>query len=204
MALLLTACPPSGAAPAPQSGDVMYSDCSSCHGVNGEGAIAYGAPAIAGLPAWYLESQLNKFRNGIRGSHVDDPEGLRMRPMSWQLKTDEQVKVLSEYISKMPAVRGDTNSQPLAGANAEAGKASYAVCIACHMADGKGNQALNSPPLTGQHDWYLARQLTKFKSGVRGTHPQDVTGQQMRPMALTLPDDQAVKNVVAYIQTLSR
>lgn len=178
---------------------MMYSDCTSCHGTQGEGAIAFGAPAIAGLPVWYLEAQLNKFRNGIRGSHVDDPEGLRMRPMSWQLKTNEEVRVIADYVSKLPAPGGD---KTLADANAEAGKANYGVCVACHGARGEGNQALNAPPLTGQHDWYLARQLSKFRSGVRGAHPQDLTGQQMRPMALTLPDEQAVKNVVAYIQTL--
>ena len=47
-------------------------------------------------------------------------------------------------------------------------------------------------------------QIKKFKSGVRGAHPKDVTGAQMRPMAMTLADEQAMKNVVAHIATLAK
>ncbi|MBI2301994.1 MAG: beta-galactosidase trimerization domain-containing protein, partial [Armatimonadetes bacterium] len=32
-----------------------------------------GAPAIAGLSAWYVEAQLRKFRIGARGTHPSDP-----------------------------------------------------------------------------------------------------------------------------------
>ena len=52
-------------------------------------------------------------------------------------------------------------------------------------------------------DWYLRSQLGKFRSGVRGANPKDVTGLQMRPMAMTLKDDKAVSDVVAHIATLS-
>ena len=48
----------------------------------------------------------------------------------------------------------------------------------------------------------MVAQLRKFMSGVRGTNPQDTTGATMRPMAMTLADDQAITNVVAYINTL--
>jgi cytochrome c553 len=197
---LLVACPPAGTQPEPQTGEVMYSDCVSCHGENGQGMAQFLAPAIAGLPTWYLEAQLQKFRTGLRGSHVDDAEGLRMRPMSWQIRNDRDVKELSRYLGSLPAAKAD---KTLAKANVEAGKTAYQVCVACHMANGAGNQALNAPPLTGQHDWYLTKQLQKFKAGVRGTAPGDITGAQMRPMAMTLADDQAVANVVAYISTLS-
>jgi hypothetical protein len=47
-------------------------------------------------------------------------------------------------------------------------------------------------------------QLKNFKSGVRGTNPQDITGAQMRPMSMILADEQAMKDVIAYIQTLSK
>jgi len=77
-------------------------------------------------------------------------------------------------------------------------------CAACHGADGKGNVQMNAPPLAGQHDWYLLAQLKKFKAGHRGLNPKDVTGGQMRPMAMTLADEQAMKNVVAHIQTLGK
>ena len=74
-------------------------------------------------------------------------------------------------------------------------------CAPCHGPQGQGVQAVNAPPLVGQADWYLLSQLHKFKSGRRGGDPADVSGQTMRPNTLAL-DDQAMLNVVAYIQTL--
>ena len=64
--------------------------------------------------------------------------------------------------------------------------------------------ALNAPRMAGMDDWYLARQLENFKSGVRGAHPEDFYGEQMGFMARTLIDDQAINDLVAYINTLER
>ena len=87
--------------------------------------------------------------------------------------------------------------------NAEAGKNYFAVCAACHGADGTGNQQMGAPALRNASDWYLLSQLEKFRAGIRGTDPRNPNGAVMRPMAMTLPDDQALKDVVAYIGTLS-
>ncbi|NNF16428.1 MAG: c-type cytochrome [Gammaproteobacteria bacterium] len=86
--------------------------------------------------------------------------------------------------------------------NANAGQAMYAVCSACHGADGAGNLALNAPKLTGQHPWYLARQIKHYQNGARGALEEDNYGRQMAPMASTLVNDQAIANVVAYIDSL--
>jgi cytochrome c oxidase subunit II len=86
--------------------------------------------------------------------------------------------------------------------DAAAGQSLFAVCAACHGAQGEGNPALNAPKLAGQADWYLARQLHLFKTGGRGTNDKDVYGKTMAPMAATLADDAAIANVVAYIRTL--
>lgn len=96
----------------------------------------------------------------------------------------------------------------IAGASAHAegdvakGKASFAVCEACHGKTAEGNKQLGAPRLAGQADWYLKRQLGNFKQGLRGADSKDTFGSQMRPMAQTLTDDAAVENVVAYIGTL--
>ena len=82
------------------------------------------------------------------------------------------------------------------------GKAAYAVCQACHGADGMGNKALNSPQIAGQSHWYLKRQLKNFKAGIRGANSKDKYGMQMRPMALTLPNDQAVDDMAAYVSSM--
>jgi cytochrome c oxidase subunit 2 len=51
-------------------------------------------------------------------------------------------------------------------------------------------------------DWYLARQLHNFQQGIRGTHPQDFYGAEMSLMSKVLLDDEAVNDLIAYIQTL--
>lgn len=85
----------------------------------------------------------------------------------------------------------------------ENGKNLFAVCAACHGAAGEGNQALNAPANAGQDEWYVARQLNNFKSGIRGAHPEDTFGAQMRPMAMQLADEQAVLDVAAYAASLA-
>ncbi len=180
-------------------GSVLFADnCAPCHGVAGEGRENIQAPAIASLPEWYVQAQLEKFRDGIRGADADDPEGLRMRPMS---RTIDQADVagVSAAVANLPV---NAPSRGVVHGDVEKGKALYVTCAACHGPDGKGNQQLKAPPITQLDDWYMVNQLHKFKSGVRGTNPEDITGAQMRPMAMTLADDAAVNDVVAYISTL--
>jgi cytochrome c oxidase subunit 2 len=51
-------------------------------------------------------------------------------------------------------------------------------------------------------DWYLVTQLKNFKHGIRGAHPQDMYGSQMVLMAEILPDERAINDLVAYINSL--
>ena len=94
------------------------------------------------------------------------------------------------------------SGQALAAGDADKGKTLYVICSTCHGPDGKGMEALNSPSLVGLQDWYIVRQLQNFRAGLRGVDSKDMYGMQMRPMALTLADDQAVEDVTAYILTL--
>ena len=82
------------------------------------------------------------------------------------------------------------------------GEALFAPCIACHGVSGEGNLALNAPGIAGQSESYLKRQLWEFKNGQRGNHEGDIAGAQMRPMAATLVDSQAIAAVSAYIASL--
>jgi len=93
---------------------------------------------------------------------------------------------------------------PLPGfaADAAAGKSAYAVCAACHGQQGEGNIAMNAPRLAGQASWYIERQLSAFRDGIRGTAPGDAFGAQMRPMAMAVGDPTAQANLIAYIETL--
>ena len=91
--------------------------------------------------------------------------------------------------------------QVSAAGDAAKGKARFAVCQACHGVDGMGNKALNSPKIAGQEPWYLERQLKNFKAGILGADPKDKYGMQMRPMALTLADDQSIRDMAAYVSS---
>lgn len=191
------ACRPSQPAGA-ERGRALYATCASCHGQAGEGRSDYEAPAIAGLPPWYIEAQLQKFRSGARGAHPDDVAGLRMRPMSRTLPNDADVAVVAAYVAGLAPV---SPAATLTG-DAARGRTLFETCVQCHGADAAGNRERNAPPLNRASDWYLVAQLQKFKAGVRGTNADDVTGSQMRPMALGLADEQAMRDVVAYIATL--
>ena len=68
--------------------------------------------------------------------------------------------------------------------------------------DGMGIQALNAPRLAGMSDWYVERQLNSFKEDVRGSHPRDYYGFQMGLMGKSLHTEQAMKDIVAYINSL--
>ncbi len=194
---VLAGCHPTAAEP-PISGAVLFRACDSCHGANGQGDPVISAPAIAGLPKWYVLMQLQDFRSGIRGAHPDDIEGLRMRPMSRQMKSQEELDTVADYVSKLPA----TKPAATVKGDPAKGKISYATCMACHGPEGKGNEQLKAPRINAQHDWYLLTQLRKFKAGVRAYSPADTSGATMKPMAMTLPNEQALADVVSYIATL--
>lgn len=182
------------------SGRELFTACTSCHGEDGLGNRAIAAPSIAGLPAWYVESQLVKFKTGVRGAHPDDLEGMRMRPMARQMMNDGEVKSVAAYVAQLPR----TNIQPTLAADTKAGIVAYKDCVPCHGYGGLGNELMKAPPIAAQADWYVLAQLKKFRSGVRGADPRDTTGAIMRPMALALPDDETMKNVVAHVATLAR
>ena len=175
----------------------LYAPCASCHGSEGEGNQKLGAPRLAGQHAWYLERQLRNWRDGIRGTHSEDLYGIQMRPMAMTLVKDSDLKKVVSFIGTF---RGVPSKSTIQG-NIDSGKTSYATCIACHGEQGEGNKALNSPKIAGLQDWYIARQIRSFKKGIRGSHEKDVYGMQMRPMAMTLADDESIKNVALYVST---
>jgi cytochrome c553 len=190
------------ATPGLARGKQLYDTCVPCHGREGAGDQALGAPAIAGLPQWYVEAQLTKFKGGMRGAHPDDVEGARMRPMAKTLSLPGDIASVSQYVAGLTEVRP---AHTLQGGDAQAGASRYqTICLVCHGPDGRGMEPLKSPSLIAQADWYMLSQIKKFQSGMRGAHPEDVTGGQMRAMAMTLENEQAIMDVIAYIQTLSR
>jgi cytochrome c553 len=171
--------------------------CITCHGVDGRGNEAVGAPKIAGMEDWHIRDQLLGFQKQYRGTHASDGYGKEMKAMA-DFLTESEIEELIKWIGKWPT---DTTPATVAGDSGN-GQVLYAACAICHGTNGQGNAALKSPALAGQNDWYLLRQLHNFKSSRRGTHPNDGYGQQMQSMMNSLPDGEAMRDVVAFIQSL--
>ena len=186
------------AAPDLVAGQAQYAVCSACHGVNGEGNMALNAPKITGQQDWYLERQLTNFRHGLRGSNSQDTYGAQMAPMAGILVDDAAVKNVVAYINSLP----DTDAPVTISGDVARGEEIYVTCKSCHGQAGQGIWALNAPRLKGIDDWYMVRQLANYKRGTRGSHPQDLYGKQMTLMTVMLRDEQAIHDVVAYINTL--
>lgn len=198
VALLLAAC---NRAPTPglARGESLFVTCGKCHGLDGEGDARLRAPAIGGLPAWYVEGQLVNFAAAHRGYYAFDTTGILMKSVAWTLDREGDVPSVAAYVASLPAPRVAAS---LHACDAGAGSATYQICSACHGQAAEGSADLHAPPLAGRSDWYLLSQLWKFRAGWRGTRPEDVWGQSMRAQAMML-DDSAMANVIAYISTLS-
>jgi cytochrome c oxidase subunit 2 len=201
------------------SGERLFGTCVFCHGTEAQGNDRRDGPAIAGLPTWYIELQMKNFRDGIRGGVPEDLPGQVMHFTRGLMRDDATIARVAEYVSGLESglpmagnaigARPYIWDAPYAGldpsitGNADAGQQTYStICVACHGADGIGNELLGAADLRFLSEIYMARQLMYFRDGIRGAHPQDTRGAQMAVMAKILTTDQAVADVIAYIQTL--
>jgi cytochrome c553 len=142
--------------------------CVSCHGSRGEGN-GFDAPRLAGLPAGYLQKQMEDYAAGLRPHAV-------MRDVARYLDSHERVKVANFYAALPPQV--------LTGA-AEAVTATVpalyvAACQQCHGVDAEGSP--RGPPLAGQPAFYLVQQLQDWQVSKRrndGHHEMLKVAQQL-------------------------
>jgi cytochrome c oxidase subunit 2 len=174
--------------------------CLTCHGTDGQGNIGIDAPRIAGMERWYLQRQLEIFRDGLRGTHPEDLVGHEMQPMA-AILTDNSIQDVLDWVETWEYKPAEIT---LTTGDAQRGQTLYQSCATCHGADGEGNEAMQAPALLGQNDFYLINQLKSFKAGWRGYDSRDQQGTQMRLMAQAIPDDQAITDIVSYINTLGR
>ena len=179
-------------------GATLYTTCAACHGASGEGNLALNAPKLAGQNGAYLIRQLGNFKHGMRGAQPNDVYGMQMVPFAGMLADDAAVRNLVAYIGTLP----DQPAPSTIVGDARRGAKLFGTCAACHGASGLGIEATNGPRLAHMSDWYLARQLTNFKEGIRGSHRQDYYGAQMALISNSVPDVRAINDLVAYIDTL--
>jgi cytochrome c oxidase subunit II len=182
----------------PVAGQALYAVCSACHGPQGQGNHAMNAPKLSGQEGAYLRRQLQYFKHGIRGALEQDVYGKQMAPMAMTLADDAAISNVVAYIETLP----DQPAITTVVGNVDRGKRLYVTCSVCHGADGGGKAVQGTPRIAGLSDWYLVTQLQHFKQGIRGAHADDAYGAQMRLMAGVLVDDQAVNDMVAYLNNL--
>lgn len=145
--------------------------CATCHGARGEGN-GFDAPRLAGLPAGYLQKQMEDYAAGLRPHEV-------MRDVARFLDSHERVLVANHYAALPPqALPTATEERPAAsteGLYAEA-------CQSCHGPGGGGTP--DGPPLNAQPAFYLAQQLQDWKDSKRrndGNHAMLRVVQQLKP-----------------------
>ena len=185
----------------PVEGLALYAPCKTCHGDYAQGNNQLNAPALANSDPWYLQRQLRNFQKGIRGYQAQDSSGLQMAAMAKTLKDSIAIADVVAYIETMP----DVQVPSIIKGDIKKGERTYqSTCGSCHGPGAKGNEKMNAPRLNGLDDWYIRQQISKFKTSVRGAHPDDTFGAQMVPMMALLADEQAIDDVIAYIRSTTQ
>ena len=149
--------------------------CVTCHGARGEGN-GFDAPRLAGLPAGYLQKQMEDYATGLRAHEV-------MRDVARFLDSHERVRV-ADFYAALPPQAFPFQTQPATDeAIAATTPALYAsTCQACHGVEGVGT--VTAPPLNAQPAFYLAQQLQDWQVSKRrndGHHVMLKVAQQLKP-----------------------
>ena len=97
MTLIATALVAGSAVAAPD-GAKLYADktCNACHGPKGDKPLMPNYPKIAGQNAAYTEQQMKDIKSGAR----NNGQTAAMKGVM-HLVNDEEIKALSEYLSKL-------------------------------------------------------------------------------------------------------
>ncbi len=149
--------------------------CVTCHGPRGEGN-GFDAPRLAGLPAGYLQKQMEDYAAGLRPHAV-------MGDVARFLDSHERVRVANHYAA-LPA---QALPSATSGAVAATTPGLYAgACQQCHGVEGVGTG--NGPPLNAQPALYLTQQLQDWQVSKRrndGSHVMLKVAQQLKTEDVT-------------------
>jgi cytochrome c553 len=155
--------------------------CVTCHGARGEGN-GFDAPRLAGMPAGYLQKQMEDYAAGLRAHEL-------MRDVARFLDSDGRMQVARYYAALPPQALPPATMDAVAGTT----PALYAnACQQCHGVDGVGS--VNGPPLNAQPAFYLAQQLQDWQVSKRrndGNHvmlkvAQQLGAEEVRQLSLYL------------------
>ena len=84
------------------NGKSIYAEtCTVCHGATAQGNEALGSPRLTDLPDWYMERQLQYFRDGLRGADPKDTFGLQMAAFAKTLADKQAIADVVAYIESL-------------------------------------------------------------------------------------------------------
>lgn len=144
------------------AGQAKSALCASCHGNDGNSALAIN-PKLAGQNAAYIVKQLMDFKSGVRADPI-------MAAMVLSLSEQDMQDIAAWYSSQTVSLQGENpDSLELGETLYRAGNQEIAVaaCSACHSPTGQGNAPAGFPSLSGQHAEYTLKQLKSFRTGER-------------------------------------
>ncbi len=153
-------------------GDRLFmNNCAQCHGSDARGST--GFPNLADSD-WSWGGTPDRIHETI----VKGRMGV-MTPMGAAVGSSEDVRNLSNYVLSLSGAPHDS-------VRANLGKPKFAVCAACHGADGKGNQMLGAPNLT-DNVWvhgpgvesHVTNMIMNGKTGVMPAWEGKFTPEQM-------------------------
>jgi len=127
-------------------------NCAACHGYDGKGMAAVGAPNLTDN-VWQFGGSVDAVVKSI----TDGRKG-NMPPLGNTLNYG-QIKNVAHYVMSLA---GRSHEAPSATAGEKVFKQH---CFACHGMDGKGNQALGAPNLTDDV-WKFGDSLTDVMTAV--------------------------------------
>ena len=161
---------------------LFLNNCSQCHGSDARGSK--GFPNLTdndwlyGGTADAIKTTIINGRNGV------------MPPMAAALGGAEAVEQVAQYVLSLSGTATDA-------VKAQLGREKFAVCAACHGADGKGNQAIGAPNLADQTWLHVA--------GLNGVMQQINQGKtnQMPQHGTRLTEGQ-IHVLTGYVMSLSK
>ncbi len=120
---------------------LFLNNCAQCHGSDGRGSK--GFPNLADND-WLGGNDLDYVKKVVVEGRIGN-----MPPMAAAVGTGDDVRNVANYVLSLS---GSAHNDVAA----QLGKPKFAVCAACHGANGKGNMALGAPNLTDKiwlHGW---------------------------------------------------
>jgi cytochrome c553 len=168
--------------------------CGACHGMDGNSSDPQ-YPKLAGQHESYIARQLTNFKSGKRQNPI-------MLGMATPLSEQDMHDIGAYFATKSsrPGVADEALVQ-LGQTLYREGDPTRDIpaCMACHLADGRGNPGAGYPQLAGQHEQYIEATLKSWHDGT--TWGDDAHAQIMPAIAKRL-EAKDITALASYIEGL--